>query len=176
MWLDLQPWLPLLTISLTITLCFLAGIALGLRYKVLILVPAVTLAMIFAMIIGVAHADHFWSIVLAMVVLGTAVQFGYLAGIAIRAAVGSVIPLPHVQAAQRRARQEAAGAIGQGQAGQQASMRPCAHFKSSGWASIKPETSCHPSAPRPLGAAAAMPSRLRWLSSGSPRLPHTCDE
>jgi hypothetical protein len=74
MWLDLQPWLPLLTISLTITLCFLAGIAVGLRYKVLILVPAVTLAMIFAMIIGVARADHFWSIVLAMVVLGTAVS------------------------------------------------------------------------------------------------------
>ena len=103
MWLDLQPWLPLLTISLTITLCFLAGIALGLRYKVWILVPAVTLAMIFAMIIGVARADHFWSIVLAMVVLGTAVQFGYLAGIEIRAAVGSVIPLPHAQVAQRHA-------------------------------------------------------------------------
>jgi len=103
MWLDFQPWLPLLTISLTITLCFLAGIALGLRYKVLILVPAVTLAMIFAMIIGVARADHFWSIVLAMVVLGTAVQFGYLAGIAIRAAVGSVIPLPLAQVAQRHA-------------------------------------------------------------------------
>ena len=103
MWLDIQPWLPLLTISLTITLCFLAGIALGLRYKVLILVPAVTLVMIFAMIIGVARADHFWSIVLAMVVLGTAVQFGYLAGIAIRAAVGSVIPLPHAQVAQRHA-------------------------------------------------------------------------
>src|SRR5258707_14834069 len=113
MWLDLQPWLPLLTISLTMTLCFLAGIALGLRYKVLILVPAVTLAMIFATIIGVARADHFWSIVLAMVVLGTAVQFGYLAGIAIRAAVGSVIPLPHAQVAQRRAPQEARGAISQ---------------------------------------------------------------
>jgi hypothetical protein len=55
--------------------------------------------MIFAMIIGVARVDHFWSIVLAMVVLGTAVQFGYLAGIAIRAAVGSVILVPHAQAA-----------------------------------------------------------------------------
>jgi hypothetical protein len=81
----------------------LAGIALGLRYKVLFLVPAVTLAMIFATMIGVARADHFWSIVLAMVVLGTAVQFGYLAGIAIRAAVGSVVPLPHAQVAQRHA-------------------------------------------------------------------------
>jgi hypothetical protein len=68
----------------------LAGTALGLRYKVLILVPAVTLAMIFAMIVGVARADHFWSIVLAVAILGTAVQFGYLAGIVIRAIVGSI--------------------------------------------------------------------------------------
>src|SRR5260370_24858558 len=112
MWLDLQPWLPLLTSSLTITLCFLAGIALGLRYKVLILVPAVTLAMIFAMIIGVACADHFWSIVLAMVVLGTAVQFGYLAGIAIRPAVGSVIPLPHAPVAQPHAPSQPRAAVG----------------------------------------------------------------
>jgi hypothetical protein len=68
----------------------LAGIALGLRYKVVVLVPAVTLAMVCAMIIGVARADHFWSIVLAMVILGTALQFGYLVGIAIRAVVGSM--------------------------------------------------------------------------------------
>jgi hypothetical protein len=44
MWLDLQPWLPLLTISLTITLCFLAGIALGLRYRVLSGKPQPTLS------------------------------------------------------------------------------------------------------------------------------------
>jgi len=66
----------------------LAGIALGLRYKVLILVPAVALAMVFAIIVGIARADHFWSIILAMVIVGTAVQLGYLVGIAIRAAVG----------------------------------------------------------------------------------------
>jgi len=68
----------------------LAGIALGLRFKVLILVPAVILAMIFAIIIGVARADTFWSIVLAMAILGAAVQFGYLAGIMLRAAVSSL--------------------------------------------------------------------------------------
>src|SRR5713226_2173100 len=45
-----------------------------------------------------------------------------------------------------------------------------------GTASVKPETSCHPSAPRLSDAFAAMPSRIRWLSSSSPRLPHTCDE
>jgi hypothetical protein len=67
---------------------FLAGIALGLRYKVVILVPAVILVVIFAMIVGIARGDHFWSIILAMVIVGTAVQLGYLVGIAIRAAVG----------------------------------------------------------------------------------------
>jgi len=66
----------------------LAGIALGLRYKVLILVPAVALAVVFAMIVGIARADHIGSIVLTMVIVGTAVQLGYLVGIAIRAAVG----------------------------------------------------------------------------------------
>ena len=81
----------------------LAGTALGLRYNVFILVPAVASALVFAMIVGIARADHFWSIVLAMVGSGTTIQFGYLAGIAIRATVGSVILLPHPQAAQRRA-------------------------------------------------------------------------
>lgn len=71
----------------------LAGIALGLRYKVLVLVPAVTVAMLFAMIIGVVHADRFWSIVLAMVIFGTAVQFGYVAGILMRAAIKSICAL-----------------------------------------------------------------------------------
>ena len=68
----------------------LAGIALGLRFKVLILVPAVTLVTMFAMIIGVARADRFWSIVLAMVILGAAVQFGYVAGLLMRAAIRSL--------------------------------------------------------------------------------------
>ena len=68
----------------------LAGTALGLRYKVVILVPAVTLAMILAMIVGIARADDFWSIVVAMAILGTAVQLGYLMGIAIDAVVGRI--------------------------------------------------------------------------------------
>jgi hypothetical protein len=69
---------------------FLAGSALGLRYKVVILVPAVVLAMIFAVIVGIARADHFSSIMLTTVILGSAVQIGYLVGIAAGAAVESV--------------------------------------------------------------------------------------
>jgi hypothetical protein len=68
----------------------LAGIALGLRCKVFVLVPAITLAMIFAVVAGVAHGDQLGSIILAMVIFATAVQFGYLAGVAIHAAAGSI--------------------------------------------------------------------------------------
>jgi len=66
----------------------LAGIALGLRYKVMILIRAVALVMTFAMMIGIARGDHFWSIISTLAILGSAIQLGYLAGISVRAAVG----------------------------------------------------------------------------------------
>jgi hypothetical protein len=69
----------------------LAGAALGLRYKVFVLVPAVTLAMIFAAMAGIAHGNHLASIILAMVILGATVQFGYLTGIMIHAAAGPIL-------------------------------------------------------------------------------------
>ena len=68
----------------------LAGAALGLRFKVMILVPALTLTMLFAAIVGVTRGDQFWSIAVAMILLGTAIQVGYLAGILIRAKIASV--------------------------------------------------------------------------------------
>jgi len=64
-----------------------AGVVLGLRFKVLILVPAVMFAMMFALLVGVARADRVLSIVLTMIALGAAVQIGYVAGIAVRAIV-----------------------------------------------------------------------------------------
>src|ERR1700719_1543215 len=89
-----RPWGQVGAMALELAIIsVLAGVTLGLRYKVLILVPAVTIAMLFAIIIGVAHADRFWSIVLAMVILGTAVQIGYLAGIVMRAAIRSICAL-----------------------------------------------------------------------------------
>jgi hypothetical protein len=70
-----------------------AGVVLGLRFKVLILVPAVMFAMMFAVLVGVARADSVLSIVLTTVALGGAVQIGYLAGIAIRAVIEWVCAL-----------------------------------------------------------------------------------
>jgi hypothetical protein len=69
----------------------LAGTALGLRYKVFVLVPAVTFAILFAAMVGIAHGHRLGSIILAMLILGATVQFGYLAGIAIHAAAGPIL-------------------------------------------------------------------------------------
>jgi hypothetical protein len=66
---------------------FLSGIALGLRYKVVILIPAIVLVILFAMMVGIARGDRFLSLMLAMAIPGAAIQLGYLAGAEIRAAV-----------------------------------------------------------------------------------------
>jgi hypothetical protein len=59
----------------------LVGIALGLRFKVLVLVPAITLTTLFALVVGLVRGEGFGAIVLAMVIVGTAIQLGYLVGI-----------------------------------------------------------------------------------------------
>jgi hypothetical protein len=76
--------------ALEIIIIVLMGAMLGLRLKVLILVPAVTLTMLGAAVIGVARADPFWSVLVAMILFGTAVQFGYLAGLLTYAGIVSV--------------------------------------------------------------------------------------
>jgi hypothetical protein len=82
----LHRWLVVSAMSLELAIISaFAGIALGLRYKVMILIPAVASLMMFATIVGIARGDHFWSIVWAIAVLGTAIQVGYLAGISLRA-------------------------------------------------------------------------------------------
>jgi hypothetical protein len=47
----------------------------------LVLVPAIASAIIFVVIAGLARGDGFGSIVLAMVIVGVALQLGYLVGI-----------------------------------------------------------------------------------------------
>jgi hypothetical protein len=46
--------------------------------------------MLFAVVVGMARADSFGSIVLMTMLLGTAIQLGYLAGIAIYAATEAI--------------------------------------------------------------------------------------
>ena len=70
----------------------LAGIVLGLRFKVMILVPAITLAMLLAATAGIARAYPFWSIVMAIILVGSAVQIGYFVGVVMRAVIASNCP------------------------------------------------------------------------------------
>jgi hypothetical protein len=65
----------------------LAGMVLGQRFKVLILVPALALALVLAIGSGIARADTIWSIILMGATAGTSLQIGYLAGVGIRHAL-----------------------------------------------------------------------------------------
>jgi hypothetical protein len=82
---------------LALVLGILVGIALGLRFKVFVLVPAFALAVIFALTIRIAHSDSFWSVVLAMVIIWLNIQLGYLVGIFLRpVSRGGSLPIqPH---------------------------------------------------------------------------------
>jgi predicted Na+-dependent transporter len=63
------------------TICVAVGIALGLRFNVVVLISAIALAAVFALIFGVARGDGFWSIALAVVTVGMAIKLGYFVGI-----------------------------------------------------------------------------------------------
>jgi len=54
----------------------LSGAVLGLRYKVLILAPAIMFALVF--VVGLAREAGIWWLALDMVVVTTALQLGYL--------------------------------------------------------------------------------------------------
>jgi hypothetical protein len=63
----------------------LIGATLGLRFKFLILLPAIGLAGLGIACAGIAHGDGIGLVVLTVVVVATALQVGYLAGIVTRA-------------------------------------------------------------------------------------------
>jgi hypothetical protein len=65
----------------------LSGAVLGLRYKVLILAPAIMFALVF--VVGLAREAGIWWIALDMVVVTTALQLGYLGGSALAAALAA---------------------------------------------------------------------------------------
>jgi hypothetical protein len=62
----------------------------GIGFKVMIVVPAALAALLLAALAGVSHADHFWSIILMMIFLGTVVQIGYLTGLFVRVLIMSI--------------------------------------------------------------------------------------
>jgi hypothetical protein len=67
----------------------LAGAVLGLRFKFLILVPAMGFASAFVVLIGVLVAQGVWRIVGSMVIVVVFVQLGYFGGFALRSVWGA---------------------------------------------------------------------------------------
>jgi hypothetical protein len=65
----------------------LTGAILGLRFKVVVLVPTIGLALVGAAIVAVAQGDQFWITAARLIVIAATIQIGYLAGLFSRAAV-----------------------------------------------------------------------------------------
>jgi hypothetical protein len=59
----------------------LVGIALGLRLNVVALTAVISMAVMFALIVGVARDESFWSIVFTVMTVGMAIKLGYFVGI-----------------------------------------------------------------------------------------------
>jgi hypothetical protein len=69
---------------ISVLISLLVGMVLGQRFKVLILVPGIGLALIFTIAAGVARADGAGTIVLMATAVITSLQIGYLVGTGIR--------------------------------------------------------------------------------------------
>jgi hypothetical protein len=67
-------------LTMLATTAILIGALLGLRFKVLILVPAIVFSSAATLGIGMAHSSSVWLVAFAMVLAITALQMGYLAG------------------------------------------------------------------------------------------------
>jgi hypothetical protein len=61
-------------------ICFLVGAVLGLRFRVLILVPAIGLSVAVATANGIVLGESLWRLALVTVVVAMAIQLGYVLG------------------------------------------------------------------------------------------------
>ena len=89
---------------LLVVISLVAGIALGQWFKILILVPVMSLALVGTIAAGIARADNGWSIALMAIAVVTALQIGYLIGIWLRSfivAARFARPSPASKATQR---------------------------------------------------------------------------
>jgi hypothetical protein len=62
----------------------LVGMVLGQRFKVLVLLPTIAVAVLVTTGTGLVHADSGWSIVMMAAATAASLQVGYLAGVTIR--------------------------------------------------------------------------------------------
>jgi hypothetical protein len=62
------------------SICFLVGAVLGLRFKVLILVPAIGFATVVVTANGIVIGESLWRLASVVVVAAMAIQLGYVSG------------------------------------------------------------------------------------------------
>ena len=72
---------------IAISISFIVGAALGLRFKAFILVPTVILGLLVIAIFETLRRDSWWFVGLAMVRVTTTLQIGYFAGVVARQAI-----------------------------------------------------------------------------------------
>ena len=68
----------------------LIGATLSVRFKFLILFPAIGLAMVGTAAVGIAHGDSIGSVMLTIAFIAAALQVGYLIGLVTRAVIASL--------------------------------------------------------------------------------------
>jgi hypothetical protein len=74
--------------SVPIFLAFLIGAVLGMKFKVLILIPAIGFALIVILAAGIARSDSISAILIAAALASSCLQIGYLCGAATRYSIG----------------------------------------------------------------------------------------
>jgi hypothetical protein len=74
----------------TFAIVFLIGATLSVRFKVLILFPAIGLAVVSTAAVGIAHGDPFGAVILTIASVAAALQIGYLFGLVTRAVIASL--------------------------------------------------------------------------------------
>jgi hypothetical protein len=96
--------------ALLAILSFLAGAVLGMRFRVMVLIPAITCALATAIAIGAFRQQTVGSVALVAAATVTCLQIGYMAGIAIRHFLAATrtagrrnAPLAHSQVLHRHA-------------------------------------------------------------------------
>ena len=62
------------------SICFLVGAVLGLRFKVLILIPAIGLSVLVVTANGIVIGESLWRLALVWVIPATSIQLGYIGG------------------------------------------------------------------------------------------------
>ena len=74
----------------TIGIFFLIGAALSVRFKFLILFPAIGLAVAGTAVVGIQHGDHVGAVMLTIALVAAALQIGYLSALVTGAVIRSL--------------------------------------------------------------------------------------